>query len=145
MVEHIVKDGIHMFNNVSPLSSLGGEYMSNIVLKRLIDNSRKILDRVLPGVMPRLDWHFYRLYGKPFVEYLLENPEETVNILLDIYGGNTLQNSEYARYVLYNVLRTLFTANKRMADEAFHCILNCEWDRFREVVNKYLELLSGVR
>jgi len=134
-----------MINHDSLSFLLGGKRMSSIVMKRLIENARKILDRVLPGIMFKLDWHSYRLYGKPFVEYLLENPEESVNLLLDIYGGNTLQDANTARFVLHNILRTIFIANRKIADEAFHSIINRDWGRFRELVNKYLELLSGTR
>jgi len=105
---------------------------------RVIERIRKQLDTALPGESVRLDWHFFRLYGEPFIKVLINNPEKAYEALLDYYGGESPGVLESVRYIIYTVLNILFLRNRSLVNKAHEAFFNKDWDRFREIIRNYI-------
>ncbi len=108
-------------------------------LERLIQNTIKYIDQVLPGVMRRIDWHFYRIYNVKFIDYFLRKPVEAYRILLDVYGVEREEDRHNVNHIVYLVLKGLFTEQRRFIDRAYNALINGDEETFKAVVNEYLD------
>ncbi|GEM_PF-3349015 len=112
------------------------------VFDRLLNNTKKHLERVLPGEIDRLDWEFFRKFKEPFIIHLFNNPEETINQLMDYEGADILEEADKTKYILYMVLKSFFLNNRRYAERALNSLLSRNWNLFREIVKEFIQLMA---
>lgn len=112
-----------------------------VVFEKIIKNTEEYLDKTHPGLLPRLDWHFYQRYRESFVKHLLLKPEETINELLNYYGVDSFDKADTAKYIVYVVLKCFFMNNPVYFEEAFNCIKRFDWIKLRRLINKYIDSL----
>lgn len=112
------------------------------IYRTLVNSSRKQLDALLAGLMPRLDWHFYRTMRKSFVEALFENPEEALKQLMDFYGADSVEELGEAKYVLYTCLKTFFLSCASYYEKAYRALISCDWAAFGRLVEKFIKELK---
>jgi len=110
-------------------------------LSRIITSTRNYLNKVMPGVLARVEWHFYRVYKKNFVEYFIKDPIRAYHALLDLYGG-AIEGEGSARHVIYYLLKGLFMGNNAFVEHAYRAILEEDEKTFDEVLREYISLIK---
>ncbi len=100
-----------------------------IALNILKNNIRSYLNRVIPGLITRIEWHFLRKYSKSFIDMIFDEPNLVLKELKDFYGGD----ADSAEYVLYFALKIIFRDNHEMISKAMDYIRNGDVEEFKKM------------
>ncbi len=111
-------------------------------LTRIISNTRDYLDRVLPGAMTRINWHFYRSYNTSFIEFFLEEPIKAYRSLLDLYGAERKEERDNINYIIYLVLKGIFIGRSNYINIAYNAVISGDKETFEELLDNYLETIT---
>jgi len=115
----------------------------NELIERFVLSVGKTLERIVPGLLTRLDWYFYQKYRESFLKHFVKNPGEAVNDLLEYFGGGSLHDNDTARYIVYLVLKHVFSHNRSLFEKAFNTALKSDWNELREILYTYLKTLRA--
>ena len=100
-----------------------------IALNILKNNIRSYLNRVIPGLITRIEWHFLRKYSRSFIDMIFEDPSLALKELMDFYGGD----SDSAEYIMYFALKIIFRNNHEMISKAMTHIRNGDVEEFKKM------------
>jgi len=98
---------------------------------------KRYLDKVVPGIMSRLDWYFLMRYGEPFMQVLLQKPLVAYEELNDFFGGD----KDLVEYFIYFVIKGLFGADRTYTDKAYKALLEQNEKEFLELLTRYYNVL----
>lgn len=96
----------------------------------------RYLDRVVPGIISRLDWHFIMRHGKSFTHVLLRKPLLAYKELNDFFGGN----KDSVEYFIYFVMKGLFGGDRTYTDRAYRAILDQDEKEFLDLVMRFYNI-----
>ncbi len=95
----------------------------------LKNNIRSYLNRVIPGLITRIEWHFLRKYSKSFIDMIFDDPCMVLNELKDFYGGDI----DSAEYIMYFVLKIIFRNNHERISRAMNHLKNDDVEGFKKM------------
>ena len=100
-----------------------------IALNILKNNIRSYLNRVIPGLITRIEWHFLRKYNKSFIDMIFQESSLALRELMDFYGGD----SDSAEYIMYFALKIIFRSNHEMISKAMTHLKNGDDEEFKKM------------
>jgi len=125
-----VGKGVHGFS---------GGSSGNELIERFVLSMSKTLEKIVPGLLTRLDWYFYQKYRESFLKHFIKNPGEAVNDLLEYCGGGSLRDNDTAKYIVYLVLKHVFSHNRSLFEKALNAALEGNWSELCEILYTYLK------
>ena len=96
----------------------------------------RYLDRVVPGIISRLDWHFIMRHDKSFTHVLLRKPLLAYSELYDFFGGNR----DSLDYFMYFVMKGLFSGDRTYTDKAYRAILDKDEKLFFDLLMRFYNI-----
>jgi len=121
--------------------SPSGTSVENEFIERFVLSVSKTLEKIVPGLLTRLDWYFYQKYRESFLKHFVKNPGEAVNDLIEYCGGGSLRDNDTARYIVYLVLKHVFSYNRSLFEKALDAALKGDWSELCKILYTYLKTL----